>query len=269
MIYLFEDDGKDPISKLFLASYSEEAKKKMHFVFGSGNLKRHAAYYLDYDDVAVYIDMVPDNESCSIAYNELKKLVDGSQAKHKLYVFPIVCSEYYLIRYLVTCKDVMKSLTNAGICLNKGDYRISNLYKAGPSRCKNFEKFCKYIIIHDVIDCARHSRTTESGSVNSQYGVFYANDCKCKHACGWCKQRSLIEKSAGILMQYDCVPSGTVIKNKAPINDADIFKIHKKLVDEYNAFVTKYVDLGMNVKKNNKGHAKVYIGYILNNGGVK
>lgn len=273
MVYLFEDKESDWNSELFLASYSNTARNKMHFVNGASKLYDEASKWLLSDDVAVYIDMIPDNEFCSDYYRKLKDLVDRQviSTTHKLFVFTIVCSEYYILKYISKHTKLMESQVNLDICLNKEDYRKSLLYISNPGSCKNFEKFCKYVLIHDVQDCARHSRRREDGSCNTEAGNLYTRDCINGSKSKFCENISLLDKSLGLLMQYDCVPGGSMTLNKQEKSFKDADAIHKKLVDEYNAFVLKYYNLGMNVKLSRKGNISVYVDYIHNyaSGGVK
>lgn len=74
-------------------------------------------------------------------------------------------------------------------------------------------------------------------------------DCLCKFKEDSCRTLSLIEKSVRYLAEYDCVPSssnnGAI---KTPITD--LYKIHLKLVDEFNKFsdFIKTVDTRSNIR---------------------
>ena len=92
-----------------------------------------------------------------LEYNSLK--VEARKASDRLIVFPIVCSEYYFIKSLVTYTDILCNHSDIQICLNRGDYTQSEIYRNSwdsvtrTNKCKNFEKFCKFLHVHTCNLC--------------------------------------------------------------------------------------------------------------------
>lgn len=259
MVYLFEDKYDDVLSVLFRGAYPKSIQNKFIYTCGHTNLVKVAEVEILKDDVAVYVDMVPDNIACAGVYKDLRDL--ALKSKNKLLIFPIVCSEYYFISHLDSDTNLLMSKVNSDICLNKGDYRLSNLYMNGNKPCSSFEKFCKFIIKHDVPNCIRHSAICDNGAVNIEYANYYNLDCLCSNSVNKCGEGTLKQKSLLLLMKYDIVPSGTIPCNKTAINYAEAVNIHRKLVDEYNAFVDKYNTLGILDKYSKKQKKSLRIRY--------
>lgn len=176
MFYIFEDNEMDLLSRLFRASYSNETCNKFVYTSGVGTILRKINTYLDIDDVAVFMDMLPDNVNCSYIYKRLRTI--SKTSKHRLIIFPIVCSEYYMIKYLYDYTKYISSHKDVDICLNKGDYRKSSVYAYKGKVCKNFESYCKVILRKYTINCIKHTRLV-GDTENSMYGLYYTNDCKC------------------------------------------------------------------------------------------
>lgn len=261
MKYIFEDKADDVLSILFSNAYTQKAKNNFVYAGGNSEAVSAALSLVQNEDVSVYLDMIPGNTECARLYKILSREVQLGLT-HKLYVFPIVCSEFYFIKYLAGFTDVFKSFDNVNICLNKGDYRKSMLYANGNKACKNFEKFCKYIIIHDVPDCIRHSRRLDNTYNNGVYGKFCTEDCNCSNCSLSCFGLSSIQKSLSLLMQYDAVPSGSLGVNKYGIIHSEVVKIHNKLVDEYTAFLNSYISLGILDKYSKKEKSRMVINKI-------
>ncbi len=261
MKYIFEDKADDILSILFSNAYTQKAKNNFVYAGGNSEAVSIALDLVKNEDVAVYLDMIPGNTECARLYKLLSREIQVG-LPNKLYVFPIVCSEFYFIKYLAGFADVFKSFDNVNICLNKGDYRKSALYANGGKACKNFEKFCKYIIIHDVPDCIRHSRRLDNASNNEVYGKFCTENCNCSNCNLSCLGLSSIKKSLGLLMEYDAVPSGSIAINKYDIIHSEVVKIHNKLVDEYIAFLNSYISLGILDKYSKKEKNRMAINKI-------
>lgn len=243
MIYMFEDSDNDLLSRLFRASYSDETCKKFIYTSGAGKMLKEVPKLIQTDDIAVFIDMLPDNANCKYTYNGLARLQSGNT--NRLLIFPIICSEYYMIKYLYDYTNYIDRNKDVNICLDKGDYRKSSVYIYNGTECKNFEHYCKVILRRYVLDCIKHTRF-QDGIINSMYGTYYENDCKCKNSLDICSNLSLFDKSLRLLSEYKCVPSdGTNNRRNRKCVDSSIVNIHRELVDDYNDMLNRYIKLGI------------------------
>ena len=77
--------------------------------------------------------------------------------------------------------------------------------------------------------------------INGVNGEYYREACACQKATVDCIQKTLSEKAIGLLVAYKYVPSGSIAVNVKNLTDEEIWDIHRKLVDEYNDFVDKYI----------------------------
>lgn len=70
--YIFEDEQDDVLSILFRHSYSiDYCNKYFHYACGNGKLVKMAKDILENssdDKVAIFIDMIPGNDSCNDLY---------------------------------------------------------------------------------------------------------------------------------------------------------------------------------------------------------
>ena len=252
MIYLFEDDKDELLSKLFLASYRDEALDRIKYCCGNAKLLDEAIGILrnTTENVACYLDSVPGNKQIIQIYKDLAQL--SKDNSYRVIVFPIVCSEYYFIKSLCNNTKYMEFNKDVSICINKGDFTKSDVFN-DPVKgkiCKNFEKYCKVILLNYVRDCINISRGYPIE--NEKYGAYYTEDCICKFGDSACRRVTLIEKSIQLLSEYDCVPSGSIKSVKTPISNDGVWDIHRKLVDEFNSFNTFYKN---NVKMKNAQYA--------------
>ena len=251
--YIFEDEQDDILSILFRYSYDAEyCKRYFHYSRGNGNIIRMAESILNNnlgDKVAIFIDMIPGNESCSDLYKMLTRFTKRHLGEDRVLVFPVVCSEYYFIRSLAMYTNLLERNNDIEIALNKGNYTKSNIYlnsfnaKNGKNKCKNFEKFCKFILLNYLYNCARHSRG-HGESINEQYGLYYTKDCSCSDCKYNCLGNSLETKSKQLLSMWDCIP-GNSIHDGIHISWQEAKLVINKLVDDYNSMCKKYDSLGV------------------------
>lgn len=106
--------------------------------------------------------------------------------------------------------------------------------------CKNFEKYCKLILIKNLKYCAKHS-----GKDSKYYVAYYFNDCLCRFknvdTDNLCEQYESKEaKSIRFIKQYPQFPAVSIAKNMDQLNISDIWSIHRKLVGEFNNMVAYY-----------------------------
>lgn len=232
MKVIFEDDGNDLLSKLFRYAYKDTSN--FIYVHGNSNIISAVNNLAVKEHVYVYIDSVPANTNIKGIY---KNLVSLANHRGNMLIFPIVCSEYYFIKAFGNIQD-----SDINVCISKGNYFNTGAFHNDRVYCRTFEKYCKYLIRHNVMNCMSHDVR------NPEYGTFYTKDCLCKYSEVACRQMSLIEKSVTYISQYDCVPSGSTGSIKTPVNN--LYDIHVKLVDEFNSFSSylKSVDTRKDVK---------------------
>lgn len=234
MIFIFEDKEDDLLSKLF-----QEAYDSHNFIYakGNGNLERIVRDCLvsSEEGIIVYLDTIPDNKDSINIYKSLRRL--SLQNDFRVIIMPIVCAEYYFIMSLVLTDYV--NYTGVDTCIRKDFWRNSSLVEEGDKVfVKNFEKFCKLILLKCVKDCIKNSIGADGE--NTLYGYFYTKDCKCEHSDKSCRTISLKDKAINYVRNYPVIPSGSSLSNVVSVNIETLWAIHRRLVDEFNGFVDKY-----------------------------
>lgn len=232
MIYVFEDWEEDLLSKLFMSAYSENS-----FVYagGAGNLIYIAEKLLYESDeiILVYLDTIPDNRESIRVYNNLKRL--SKKNNFRLIVLPVVCAEYYFIQSLP--EDLYYSMQSINICKSRGFWRNSDLIETIRDKefVKNFEKYCKLILLKNVRNCVRHTREN-----NSVYGYYYMQDCLCDFSIDICKEDSRLDKAVRYVCEYPVIPEFNFIGSCRKLNLDEIWDIHRILVNDFNKMVDLY-----------------------------
>lgn len=243
MIFVFEDNENDLLSRLFKAAYPSEKADNFVFVKGNGEFKRKVQELLENreDRIAVFMDVIPDNIFTAQLYDILRNI--SKRNNDRVIVFPLVCSEYYFVKSIVKYPSLFKTFQGVDFCVNKKFYANSPLLNDDKSIAfaKNFEKYCKLVLLkHNiVIDCIRHSRGEHNE--NYRYGDYYFKDCLCEHCDDTCSNKSLIQKSLDYVAEFPCVPSGTLVKIGRDLDLNDLWAIHKRLVVEYNEMCEQFI----------------------------
>ena len=255
MIFVFEDNEEDIISRFFRKAYPENIANKFVYAKGNGNIKRIAQNLLlsTDDEIVVYLDTIPGNKETAKIYKALRDI--SIKSNYRLIVLPLVCMEYYLIKALKD-SQVMLNHTGVDICINKDLYFSSPLIATQEDKAfvKNFEKYCKLILIKNLKECASHSGKT----IVDCYGEYYLNDCLCNYKDSVCMPEKLLNKLTSFLTQFDCVPEGSIISNGKKISVNDLWDIHRKLVQLYNHMIEHYID-SANDAVNVSQYAKIKI----------
>ncbi len=137
MIFLEDNRRKSKYSIYLDNVYGRE---NVSFAMGSGNLKKVINSSIkdkSGKEIFVYVDVVPDNIN---TIDTLLDLLSSFYQYSNVFIIPIFCSEYVVLRYLDSIN-----------ALNKIYRRIINL-ETNPkelyefSNCVNFEKVCKQIL---------------------------------------------------------------------------------------------------------------------------
>lgn len=239
MIYIFEDNEEDIQCKFFAQGYPKEVSKTFLYAKGNGNIYDIAEHYLKNTSemIMAYLDMVPGNRDIITIYNKLRKLsLDNND---RFVVMPLICAEYYLIKSLVE-SQVMEDHTGVDICINKDVYMNSPLIKTqnDVQFCKNFEKYCKLILIKNLRTCANHS----GKETNPNYGNYYLKDCLCNVGDFFFKEEKNYNKVRRYLREFEYIPENSYIEvqvNKS-LKIEELWAIHRKLVTEFNEMVDYY-----------------------------
>ncbi len=238
MIYIFEDHPEADISLLFKSAYNEKTIESFIYAKGNGNLidKVNSCLLNTVDMIIVFMDTIPGNKDCYSIYKELSHI--SKKANNRVVVLPIICAEYYMIQSIQHTNLFIDTL-EVERCINKIPHITSNLMKYTDKAkfCKNFEKYCKYILKYNTAkDCLKPYN--KSSDVNGEY---YKEACTCQVSTSDCLQTSLSEKAMNLLTCYKYVPSGSEAVDIIDLTEEGIWDIHRKLVDEYNAFADEYI----------------------------
>lgn len=235
MKILFEDFADSVLSQLFRVAYDDTSD--FIYVAGNSNFYPVANELLrsSNETIYVYLDAIPGNKIIYDLYRDLVKLSSRNGAR--LIVFPIVCSEYYFIKSIA---DIVKN-DEINVCVKLLPYFDTELYKRNPRLSKNFEKFCKRVLVEMVPDCMKQTPT-----VGEIFHTFYHEDCLCRFRQHFCKEQTQLLKSLKLLRAYPCVPVCGGKPGFSPIDLAEVREIQNSMVDSFNDFSDRLaaVDIG-------------------------
>lgn len=256
MIYIFEDDIRDPIPSLFLQSYDINATTEFIYTKGNGNIYKKVEGLINSNDtIIVYLDTIPGNIETRRLYNKLLKL--SRRNNKSIIVLPILGAEYYFIKSIHN-KPIVIDKDSVNICVNNKSYFNSAIISTQEDKkyCKYYERFCKLVLNKAVMDCVRNS---EDNGNNTQFRWYYNKKCRCEKSLDICESEELKDKSNDLLCAYPCIPSNSLINNKKSLNIQDIWNIHRILVDEHNELCD---ELANNDPDKSKTVTYKYINYI-------
>lgn len=243
MIYIFEDHPNADISILFKSGYSTEIADKFIYSKGNGNLVNKAEDKLvnTTEQIVVFMDVIPGSKDCRTIYQRLCKL--SKDNSNRVIVLPIICAEYYMIKSIKN-DNLFEDTQERDNCAQKQPHLLSQFMKDADKKrfCKNFEKYCKCILKYHVRKSCIKPYNTET-NVNGEY---YRVDCICSDADDMCRQETLLQKAIDLLAEYPCIPKGSKAQNLKALSDKDAWDMHRKLVDEHNAFSDKYKAIDTN-----------------------
>ena len=237
MIYIFEDHPEADISLLFKSAYNGKIANSFIYAKGNGDLvdKVRSCLLNTADMIVVFMDTIPGNKDCYTIYRELGHI--SKKNNNRVVVLPIICAEYYMIKSIQN-EELFIDMDETNRCINKIPHITSKLMKYTDKArfCKNFEKYCKYILKYNTSkDCLK-----PYNKIDDINGEYYKESCTCEMSTSDCLQKTLSEKAINLLVSYKYVPSGSIAVNVSDVTEADIWDIHRELVDEYNSFVDEY-----------------------------
>ena len=243
MKILFEDKKTDQISRFYQAAfYTDFIENNFFYAGGVGNLENMLLTKVlpvcEKDEhIYIFMDLPPGNLDVRKVYIQLSSLI--KRCGYPVLIIPMVSAERNLIKALVQLQ-VLDLTPNVEICTEVGFYANSDLYESEEERkrFRNFERYCKLVLLKAVPDCMKHTKGTEE-SPNLQYDVFYTHNCICSSKPkDSCKEINLEVKLQSFLAQYPFTLSdGLKYEFKTTVVNPE--DIHCKLVDEYNQFTRR------------------------------
>ena len=249
--YIFEDKESSGISQLYMAGYRDTS----NFIFANGKDNIYNTIFREVPntdtEIIIIMDLVYDNGDTVDCYNNLiDKLVYAGYTKFS--IFPIVCSEYYMIQLLKELGLMTGSLV-VDICIEQGEYKnltipLQNSYITSS---KNFEKFCKHVLEVMGSKCTSHGKE------------FYTQDCECTAPMKSCTMKiGLVDKAIRLLKKYPCVPLNPIKKVHEPLTPTEMDTLHRRLIDEYNKKVDEHIKSDMLQGKQKTLYVKADYMYI-------
>lgn len=236
MKYIFEDSKDDAISILFEALYDKNILRNFIYSNGNGNLANELDRLDENEDVAVFLDLVPDNRDTVRIYN---KIIGYKKRFKSFIVFPIPCREYYYIKSLFMTQAMIQGyLDSIKSCLDINYYKDSDILSDGD-RARTFEKFCKIVAIKGFIDCAK---------LTGRKIEYFENDCVCTNNNGCANEYTIKIKLRSILAAYMCVSSGSNCEGCKKLSRDECMDIHNELVQQYNEACEKFRKHGIKCK---------------------
>ena len=228
MKYIFEDDYRSPLCKLFNSMYSKEVRRNFIYARGSGNIINAVGKVSDdCEQIFVYVDVVPDNLNTVVTYNKIRRLC---RKRGNMIVFPIMCREYYYIKALIGSQAVKRE-NIARCCIQREDYRKSGLIETEEDSrfCKNFEKACKLTIKKALKQCAALD--------GNRIPKYFLCSCLCGEDDSCSNSVNLVTKCISILKAFECIPSNSIAKGTYTIDWEECIEVHRELVDSFNNLV--------------------------------
>ena len=247
MIYIFEDNAKKALSKLFKAAYPEEISRNFIFAGGNGEIEHKIRKNIDKTNfVVAFIDIVPDNENAITIFDELIDL-ENTEFNGKLFIMPIVCAEYYFIKSIYNRGLKIRNKESAKLCIERGFYKDDTEIKSEQDRlkCKNFEKYCKFVRNRSLLECMQDDKNPKE--------TYLIQECKCiDYDNSNCSTKALVDKAIELLTEYEVIPPNSYAKNRIQIDIGKAHQIRSEFINRHNKIVENY-------RKIDKDNAENYI----------
>ncbi len=231
MIYVFEDDERDPLPQLFMKAYNRQISSTFIYTRGNGNIYNNVVNLVSSgEDIVVYLDTIPGNDSTRRLYVNLRRL--SRQNSNRIIVLPIIGLEYYFIKS-IQYENVITSSIDIKICVNRKAYFESQLLSEPKEKkyCKYYERYCKIILSKAVLDCIKN---TEDDGNNLYFRWYYERSCRCESSLSSCNEKELSKKATDFIRAFPYVPGGSIVLDTEEVSKNDIWMIHRNLVDEHN-----------------------------------
>lgn len=252
--FLFEDNYDTPSSVLLRHSYNGD---NILFAGGGGSSNMFKAIEECKNaskDITIiaFFDLPPNNEKAYRNYEALlERLLESDYTD--VYIVPIVCIEYYILKFLIKNKYLMidnKYVELVASLITSFDYNnkmVKEFVNINNYRKSSLEHVYKELLTFLALKSKcmlNYTPHDNKGHIidDSFHGVFYKRDCTCDRK--FCKSDchvSLKEKAERL---YAELPIFDVIDNEHRnfINSLDITvkgKSFKRLFDEIELFFDK------------------------------
>lgn len=241
MKYIFEDKESDELSILFRSAYPSSVTSNFMYSNGNSLLVNKAKEALEIDDdlIFVFLDTVPSNKDINLAY---KNLCDLSRENDlRVIVFPIVCAEYYFIKFVANYRHFILDDDTVRLCINKDFFFNSSLLQIDAESAKfarNFKRFCKVVLMNKTVLLSCFHKV-------DNHTKFFESDCLCDSSLIDCIDMPIKQKALNYVREFPCFPSGLFL-NEHICNMKEIISIHRRLVDEFNSWVDRYKSIDRN-----------------------
>lgn len=236
---VFEDNEESPVSKMFKSCIYGN---RIYFSGGSGVLVSTVKKLINkgYDEILVYIDVVPDNEDTLDMYltvnTWLSKLAVVNNMK--IVLIPIFCIE-----------SVVLSLIASDNFGNNTDKRLLEVY------LKDIKKFYEDIkgssiekkyksLLNGKMSCCLHNTSGKKSVI----GKFYRFDCDCEEFHCYCKC-SINEKSERLYVSLPVVYAEEDYLTKMKELSVDVLECDIIGVKEDISRMYKSVCLALNLRE--------------------
>lgn len=233
MEFLFEDNGKSMLCRIYSAAYSTNVLKHFHFTRGSGNIRKYILANFDNEaEICVFLDMPPGNLGVRDIYISLCDL-RNKQNFSNMIVMPIVCREYYYLKHL-SGSHLVVDQRFVNMCLGFTPPSIVSKYYKDLDDTMTFEKMCKYAAKAAIDQCARIGKVHDN---EDGYRPYLKQDCLCAYQAyqnTHCNTYFFNDKAKDIVAMFPVFPTGSIISNVVHHDWASAVTEHRKYVDRYN-----------------------------------
>lgn len=188
MQMIFEDSANSVLSRFLCRAYNcLDANNCNELYFCGGNteiISKVREHCKENESYILFVDVVPDNFRTIALY---RKVVKYCQEKSNIFVIPIPCIEYYVIK---TWGDLNNNnVAEVFIGHHVKDTELTRIQLRGVY--KSFEKYCKMVVEHCLLPCQKSK------------GRFYQEDCLCNHKLynHSCVQVGVKEKAMSLVLK--------------------------------------------------------------------
>lgn len=235
MIHLFEDSPDTPLSVLYQHAYRGTGTTLM-YAEGATKLIDCLCELPD-EKVAVYVDVIPDNENTVFTYNRLVAYAQGHIGR--IFVIPTFSAEYYFIKSIAELLNMWLPEGEVARCLSVRDWGKSSILETEDDFkfARTFEKFCKLILIKSAPDCMKITGVAKCGAS----GNFYTSDCSWD-GCELGYTKSLEEKALQYVRKYPIFPSLVgKYANLCNVNNEQVVLANHLLCEVHTALRSMFV----------------------------
>lgn len=253
MEYVFEDYPKSSLARLYEVSYPESMIGHFHYSRGSGKIISLIRGKFDKEtSICVFLDLPPGNKQVVGLYKNIADLRATGEFPN-LIVMPIVCREFYYIKFIVTTHLVTdRTLIDKCLAFTPSELVVDS---CGKPLADNFERMCKLASKFGIKECARVGRLTPEDRDN----IYLICDCLCSgdvYDTSTCNKQTLMSKSTSMVSQFPVFPPHSFVDDVVHIKDKDIAGWHRALVDSFN---------NTSLKMRSMSHKDCYstVGYMI------